>query len=307
MRALVTGGAGFIGSALVRDLLADGAEVLVVDDLSVGKALPPTDLDVSVVAESLDSEAVGAAIGDFAPDAVFHLAALHFIPWCERNPGATHHANVAGTRRLLERLRTRPPRRLVFASSMAVYGFRAEPTAESAPRRPNSVYATTKVLGEDLMTEFAEANPACTVAMPRLANVYGPGDLNDHLIPSLCRALDGELRVGNRWPQRDYVHVSDVVSAMRCLAELPAGVHVYNVGTGVGTTVETIVGTLAEISGVSRPVRSDPARQRSDDGHLVADPTALRQATAWRPRVQLVDGLADVLRSVPSKEATTVR
>ncbi|MQA03047.1 MAG: NAD-dependent epimerase/dehydratase family protein [Streptosporangiales bacterium] len=307
MRALVTGGAGFIGSALVRDLLADGAEVLVVDDLSVGQAVPTPGPGVTVVTEAVDSPAAGRAVAEFEPDTVFHLAALHFILWCERHPEATHHANVESTSRLLDLLRVQRPARVLFASSMAVYGFRDEPTTEQAPRSPSNVYATTKVLGEDLMTGFAAEHPACTVAMPRLANVYGPGDLNDHLIPSLCHDLGGEIRLGNRWPQRDYVHVLDVVSAMRRLADLPAGVHTYNVGTGVGTTVDVIVDTLTELSGVPRNVVPDPARQRRDDGHLVADSTALQRATSWRPQVDLTEGLADVLRNIPDHTPTGVR
>src|SRR5690606_27824730 len=203
---------------------------------------------------SVDDDEAAATIRDFAPDTVFHLAALHFIPWCERHPEAAALANVEGTKRLLGVLDEVRPRRLVFASSVAVYGFCEERVTETMPRRPNSVYARTKVVGEDLVREYAGRHPEATVAMPRLANVYGPGDPNEHLVPSLCRDLGGEIRVGNLWPQRDYVHVLDVVSAMLHLVRLPAGVHVYNVGTGIGTTVDTIVQTLAGLSGVPMTV-----------------------------------------------------
>lgn len=298
MRALVTGGAGFVGSPLVSALLSRGAEVLVVDDLSVGRVLPEHPR-AQVQVASINDQTARRHIRSFAPDTVFHLAALHFIPWCERNPDAAHLANVEGTGRLLETLDEVPPERLVFASSVAVYGFADEPVTESMPRRPRGVYAETKVAGEDLMAAFSKRHPAATVAMPRLANVYGPGDPNDHLIPMLCRDLGKEIRVGNLWPQRDYVHVFDVVSAMLCLAQLPAGVHTYNVGTGVGATVDTIVHTLAGLSGAPTTLVSDPDRQRADDGHLVADPAALQRATGWRPQVDLRSGLAGVLESVP--------
>lgn len=300
MRALVTGGAGFIGSPLVSALLSRGAEVLVIDDLSVGTVLPEDQPRAQVRVASINDTAARQAILDFAPDTVFHLAALHFIPWCERNPDAAYRANVDGTRRLLDVLDRVRPLRLLFATSVAVYGFCEDRVIESMPRKPNGVYANTKVVGEDLVRDYARWHPECTVTMPRLANVYGPGDPNEHLIPMLCRDLGGEIRVGNLWPQRDYVHVSDVVSAMLCVSQLPAGLHTYNVGTGVGTTVDTIVQTLAGLSGVPMTLISEPERQRADDGHLVADPTALQRATGWRPRTDLRTGLAGVLESVPA-------
>lgn len=298
MRALVTGGAGFIGSHLVP-LLADRAdELLVLDDLSVGTALPAAAPTTAVVTASLGDDGAAREIRAFAPDTVFHLAALHFIPWCEENPDAAEHANVEGTSWLLDVLAHHLPERIVFASSVAVYGFHDEPVTERMQRRPGSVYARTKVAGEDLLTAYARTHQDATIAMPRLANVYGPGDPNAHLLPSLVADLGGEVRVGNQWPERDYVHVSDVASALLAVARLPAGVHVHNVGTGVGTTVKVIVDTLAELAGVPMTVVSDPSRLRADDGHLVADPSALQRATGWLPGVELRAGLTNLLQSV---------
>lgn len=298
MRALVTGGAGFIGSHLVPALLGDGAEVLIVDDMSVGEAMPEPGERVTPVVAPLGSRRAEGAIAEFAPDTVFHLAALHFIPWCERNPAQAHRANVEGTAWLLDVLHDVDPARLLFASSVAVYGFADEPLTESASLRPGGVYAETKVVGEDLVRQYAAAHPRRTVALPRFANVYGRGDPNDHLVPALCRDLGGEIHVGNLWPRRDYVHVTDVVRALLAMAALPAGVHALNVSTGVGTTVDTIVTTLAELAGVPTSIVCDPARRRAGDGHLVADPSALRRATGWCARVGLRAGLADVLASV---------
>lgn len=301
MRVLVTGGAGFVGSHLVPMLVERGDSVLVLDDLSIGGAVPDERTAETFVAPLGDPGATRRIV-EFGPELVIHLAARHVIPWCERNPRRAEEVNVDGTRWLLEVLGKTRPERIVFASSIGVYGFHDEPATEDMERAPQSVYARTKVSGEDLVRDYAALHEEATVAMVRLANVFGRGDLNAHLIPQLAAELGGEIRVGNLWPERDYVHVSDVARAILAVADLGPGLHTYNVGTGAGTTVSTIVETLAELTGVAMTAVPEPSRERADDGHLLADPSALRAATGWRARVGLQEGLVDVLESANGSE-----
>jgi UDP-glucose 4-epimerase len=294
MRALVTGGAGFIGSRLHTVLLDAGHEVLIVDDLRMGhaKPLPMETLEVSV--DSLGSRAAAVAIRDFAPTVVFHLAALSYIPFTEANPEETHRVNVDASAWLLKVCDGLPLQAFIAGSSAAVYGFNDEATSEDTPLAPRGVYGESKVRMEAKLRRFAATHPSVCVAAARLFNVYGPGNLNPNVVPMLMDQVwrDEPLLIGNTWPKRDYVHVYDVAEAMMRLSRWRPGFWAYNVGTGVGTSVGHLAGLLTRLAGSNRMYEHDPARTRAEDGHLVSDPSRLITSTGWRPRVELADGLA---------------
>lgn len=298
MRALVTGGAGFVGTRLHTVLLDAGHEVLIVDDLRLGHAKPQPMDTLAVVVDSLGTKAAGQAIRDFAPTVVFHLAAIHYIPYTEANPEETRRVNVDGSAWLLKVCDELPLQAFVACSSAAVYGFADEPITEDAPLAPRNIYGESKVHMEGRMRRFAATHPSVSVSAARLFNVYGPGNLNPNILPMLMDQIwrDEPLRVGNTWPRRDYVHVYDVADAMLRLSKWRPGFWAYNVGTGVGTSVGQLIGRLAWIAGKSGVHESDPARMRTDDGHLVSDPSRLITSTGWRPRVELTDGLAWLAR-----------
>jgi UDP-glucose 4-epimerase len=299
MRALVTGGAGFIGSRLHALLLDAGHEVLVLDDLRLDHPKPATHNRLRVLVESIGTEAAAESVRDFAPELVFHLAAIHYIPYTEAHPEETRQVNVEGTRWLLDQLellagRGRPPRAVVACSSASVYGFSDTPLREDSPYAPRGVYGETKVATEALLRSYAADHADQRVAAARLFNVYGPGDRNPHLMPALMEQIRrGEtIKVGNTWPLRDYVHVDDVAHALAELAAGAPGHVVYNVGTGRGTSVRRLIEVLADVAGLPATFEVDQSRVRADDGHLVGDPARLVADTGWRPRVELADGLA---------------
>lgn len=294
MRALITGGAGFIGSRLHTVLLEAGHEVLVIDDLRLGHPKPAPHDRLQVLVEEIGTAAAADTIRDFAPDLVFHLAAIHYIPYTEAHPEETREVNVAGTAWLLDLLEELSPRAVVACSSASVYGFSDSPLTEESPYAPRGVYGETKVDLEGLLRPYAKAHPGQRVAAARLFNVYGPGDLNPHLMPALMEQIrrGDTIKVGNTWPLRDYVHVNDVADALVELSGGDPGYVVYNVGTGRGTSVEELITVMAELAGLPGRFEVDPARVRADDGHLVGDPSRLMAETGWRPRVELRDGLA---------------
>lgn len=300
MRALITGGAGFIGSRLHAVLLEAGHEVLVIDDLRLGHPKPAPHDRLRVLVESIGTDAAADSVRDFAPDLVFHLAAIHYIPYTEAHPEETRQVNVAGTEWLLDLVGDLSPRAVVACSSAAVYGFSDTPLTEDAPYAPRGVYGETKVETERLLRSYATAHPGQRVAAARLFNVYGPGDLNPHLMPVLMDQIRrGEtIKVGNTWPLRDYVHVNDVARALVELASGEAGHVVYNVGTGRGTSVEQLITVMAELAGLPAHFEVDPARVRADDGHLVSDPARLIAETGWRPEVELREGLAWLVEGI---------
>src|SRR5579862_4836773 len=142
-RVLVTGGAGFIGSHLVDSLLNSGAHVLVVDDFRLGKrehlAGGPASR-LTVIEGDIRSAADLSPVADFAPDAVFHMAALHFIPYCNAHPQEALDVNVLGLEEVIRAVRTSPLKTFVFPSSGATYGFSEAPWTETNPSRPDEIY-----------------------------------------------------------------------------------------------------------------------------------------------------------------------
>lgn len=284
-RVLVTGGDGYLGSHLVARLVARGDDVLVVDDGRAGAVPDPGESRVTRLRADFREAGALATVRAFDPSVVFHLAAMHFVPDCERDPVACLRTNVLGTEALLATLRHTGVKVVVFTSSAVVYGFSDEACPEGHPMSPRHVYAYSKFLGEGLLAGFHRDNPHVRAVAARLFNLVGPGDTSPHVLPEIVRAItDGApLRLGNLWPRRDYVHVDDVAAALVCLCSGEPGALAVNVGTGIGRSVIDLVQAVTGVVGREADVESDPARRRETDGHLVADIGLITRSTAWRP------------------------
>ncbi len=299
MRALVTGGAGFIGSHVVDALIARGDTVRVLDDLSTG-------LRTNVHA---DAELLEASVADLAAvragvqgcEVVFHLGALGSVTRSVTDPQASNAVNVDGTLNVLTAARDAGVRRVVFASSSSVYGgAEVVPTPESTPLRPRSPYAITKLTGDWYTRVFAELYDLETVVL-RYFNVFGPRQRPDAtyaaVIPLFAAAmLAGEQPVvhGDGTQSRDFTYVGDVVAANLAAASAPAHLasgQAFNVAPGAGTSLlELLDGLAARIGVAVDPVFVDP---RPGDVHRsCADARAARAALGWAPTVSIEDGLA---------------
>ena len=298
-RALITGGAGFIGSRLVRTLLAADWQVCVVDDFSVGR-----EADLALAGEAVhrvaaDISVAGAverAIAAWQPGAVFHLAALHFIPHCERDPARAIEINVLGTQRVIDAVAGRPGCRLIFASTGDVYASAAQPHNETSPLAPGSVYGITKLTGEQLVAHAAARGAACRIA--RLFNVYGPGDRNPHVLPDIVHSLvqQGAIDIGRLDPVRDYVYVDDVAAALVRLAEYDGDERVFNIGSGEGRSVQQLVEAVLAAHGSPAGVRTNPAKVRPVERPiLIADAALARRVLGWSPQTAFTDGIARTL------------
>ena len=291
MRAVVTGGAGFIGSHVVEALLARGDDVHVLDDLSRGtreRVAPGAELHVGDIR---DPDAVFDAV---RPEAVFHLAAQADVRVSVERPEVDADVNVLGTVRILEAAR-RSGAKVVFSSTGgAIYGECTEPAAESAERRPLAPYGTSKLCGEEYLATWNRLHATGHVSI-RLANVYGPRQ-EPHGEAGVVAIFMGLLHAGGT-PKiygdgsqtRDYVFVADVVQAMLAALDHEGGV--FNVGTSIETSVLELYEAIQRASGVTR----EPALADARLGELqrsVLDIALAGRELSWRPGHSLEAGLA---------------
>ena len=298
MRAAVTGGAGFIGSHLVDRLLADGHEVLAVDDLSTGKREQVAD-DCRFAELDITSAALIPLVEEFRPEVVLHLAAQMDVRKSVADPLHDTRTNVLGTVNVLTAAARAGVRKIVFASSGGtVYGEPDSlPVREDAPMRPASPYGAAKVAGETYVAAFGRLHGFAWTSL-RLGNVYGPRQ-DPHgeagVVAIFGRALlEGRqtLIFGDGSSSRDYVHVDDVVEAfVQCLDGRTDG-GVFNVGTGEATTVRELHTLMAKAcSAADAPEHREP--RLGELQHIALESSALAGATGWTPRVRLEQGLLD--------------
>ena len=299
-RVLVTGGAGFIGSHLVDLVVDSGASVMVVDDFRLGRREHLERAMSTGRAVLLQADIRSAndlrPVADFEPDTVFHMAALHFIPYCNAHPQEALDVNVLGLESVIRAVRSAPLTSFVFPSSGAIYGFGDQPWPETAPARPDEIYGISKWMGEQIMARFHADRPEVRTVVARLFNTYGPRETNPHVLPAIMAAMHAEqpIELGNLWPQRDLIFVTDTAKAIAATVS-GRGFDVFNVGTGTGTTIADVLATIESIRGEALDIREDPERRRPGDGHLIADPGKLMTATGWKPGYDLKAGLRELL------------
>jgi UDP-glucose 4-epimerase len=297
-RVFVTGGAGFLGSHVTEHLIGEGATVTVFDDLSVGERdLVPEDAEL-VTGDIRDDE-LREAVASVEPDAIVHLAAIHYIPYCNEHPEEAFEVNVMGTRNVMAAAREASPEAVVFASSAAVYPPRAGPNAEDSTVDPMDIYGRTKLIGEDL-TRLFHADTGVPAVSARLFNIYGPNETNMHLVPAVLEQVaenEAAIELGNLTPCRDFVHVDDVARAITAfLREHESGYEAYNVGTGAERSVREVAEGIIDASEKQLAIEQDEERVReSDRPHLQAGVEKIRADIGWEPTIDFDDGVRDLL------------
>jgi len=300
MRALVTGGAGFIGSSITRALLARGDAVVVLDDFSTGRESNLSGLDgaLSVERGDIRDDALVAKVCS-GVDAVFHQAAMPSVAASIDDPLACDAINVRGTLGLLETARKTGVRRVVFAASAAAYGDDPElPKLESMRPAPLSPYAVSKVAGENYMRVYAELYGMQTLSL-RYFNVFGPRQdpASDYAaaIPkfvSLLLAGESPRIFGDGEQTRDFCYIGNVVHANLLALECEdARGQVVNVADGGSITINALVAELARICGADA-TPEHVAERAGDIKHSRADVARARELLGYAPQTSVADGLA---------------
>jgi UDP-glucose 4-epimerase len=304
MRVLVTGGAGYIGSVVTEQLIADGSQVFVYDNLSKGHreaVVPGAEL---VEAELSDSSTLKQILHDRKIEAVIHMAASSLVGESVENPNKYYRNNVTAGLVLLEAMLACDVKRLVFSSTAATYGEpESQPIEESAATNPTNPYGETKLAFEHALKWYDSAY-ALRYASLRYFNAAGAtencGEDHDpetHIIPITLQAAAGKRpRVeiyGEDYPTpdgtcvRDYIHVIDLARAhIQALDALSEGSRVYNLGCGgAGYSVQEVIETARQVTGRDIPTNVGP-RRPGDPATLVASSDKIKTELGWQPQFQ---------------------
>lgn len=303
MKILITGGAGFIGSAIVPAFQKQGDEVFVLDNLSFGsrKFIDVKD-DHFFKVDIRDATKLNDAIQGIDPEVVIHLAAIHFIPYCNDHPFEAADTNIRGTLNLLGTCRNvKSLQKVLFASTAAVYPITNGAIPESNELNPMDIYGLSKLTGEHLFREFHLETGINTIIC-RFFNAFGPNETNPHLIPEIETQLrEGKrtIRLGNLSPKRDFIHTYDMAEAVKSLIELEnIKFDIFNLGRGIEYSVVEIVEAFERILNEKISIEVDASRVRKvEREHLLADVTKLIGATGWYPVWDIDEGINNLVES----------
>ncbi len=301
-RVLITGGAGFIGRWVVAECLRRNWTVTVFDNLFAGtldniaEFAPQVNF---VQGDILNQDHLKRTCADVRPDVVIHLAAHHYIPYCNDHPEETLRVNVEGTHSVLHAAADAGARHAVIASSGVVYPGVDSVLREDGVVEPPDVYGLSKLMAENI-AEYIGRTSSMACVSARLFNTYGPFETNPHLIPHIIDEMrkGNDIHLGNIHTKRDYIYVEDTAKLLVELANASVEKHeVVNVGTGEEYSAEEIVQFISGIRQRPLHIISDNARVRAVDKlHQRAGIAKLRDLIGMEPAVQIREGLTRLLR-----------
>lgn len=294
MKILVTGGCGFVGAAVVNRLYREGHNLTIVDNLFTGRPKRVEGVGELINVDLRDASELRRVIGHKTFDEVYHIAALHFVPYCNRFPAETVDVNVVGTQNVLDQIYAG---RYFVTSTAAVYGNVDVTHAEGEDSWPIDVYGLSKRASELMAEGYAKRWKSTAVVAGRLFNAYGNGDTSPHLIPAILKQVHAGQRViklGNVEPKRDYIWVDDAADGIIAAARgCKSGFNLVNIATGVQWDARQVVDAVAKASGYDLQVESGTPglTRRQDRMTLLADVTKIKSETGWEAKTKFYDGI----------------
>jgi UDP-glucose 4-epimerase len=308
VKIFVTGGAGYVGSICVEELLQRGDEVIVFDNLSEGHRLAIDPSATFIQGDLNDSKSISLAIDTSEPDAVMHFAANALVAESMQNPYKYFHNNVCGGLNLLNAMVENGVRRLVFSSTCATFGTPDRvPIDEDTPQNPINPYGESKLMFEKILRWFDQVHGLAFVAL-RYFNVAGASEkygehhrTETHLIPRVLQVALGhrpnaeiygtDLPTPDGTCVRDYIHVRDLASA-HILALSTGKSGFYNLGTGGGTSVREVINACRKVTGHAIPTIEKP-RRAGDPARLIASSEKARQSLGWKPQFENIEAIVE--------------
>jgi len=299
MKYIITGGFGFVGNEVCRQLLNSGNQVYILDN---GNRRAPQIDDISaaqvVDVDITNSKMVEEAFRKINPQCVIHLAAIHYIPECNADPCRTIAVNVDGTQAILSAAAATSVERVILASSGAVYADSNDPLAEDMLVKPVDIYGCSKLMTEQL-AELFHAQTGITTVTFRLFNVFGPRETNPHIIPEIINQLrkGNTLELGTIDTRRDFIFTEDVATGLIKFSTKPLkGHHIVNLASGNHASMRELISLIGELTQREIKIVQDPSRLRKADKLVqVADLTKLRSTLDWTPQMTLRKGLQKLL------------
>ena len=303
MKTLITGGAGFIGSAIVPALQKENYDIFVLDNLSFGnREFIDVPDEKFFLADIRDAARTDEIIAHINPDIIVHLAAIHFIPYCNQHPVEAADINIRGTMNILSAAqKLKSLKKIFFASTAAVYPISDIAVNEENELLPLDIYGLTKLTGEHLLKKFHLETGIDTIVC-RFFNAFGPNETNPHLIPEIENQLrEGERKInlGNLTPKRDFIHTYDMASAVKHLLKLNnIGFDIFNLGRGIEYSVVEIVEAFERQLNEKITIEVEASRVRKvERQHLLADVNKLKKKTGWNPVWGIDEGIKNLIES----------
>lgn len=293
---LLTGGAGFIGSHVGDILIDNGYAVTVLDNLSFGKRENIPKKCEFIEADIIDREKIFSTFESHSFDTIIHLAAIHFIPYCNKHPNLACRTNIEGTQNILDAAQKKSGIEKIFvASTAAVYPDMPHAILESTLRAPLDVYGMTKAANEEQVRIYGNRSGA-KVCIGRFFNAVGGRETNPHLVPDILARIQSSntIKIGNTSPKRDYIDVRDMATAvMTYLNRAADPIDTCNIGTGSVFNVDEIVNIISNVHG--KDITLEPSQhltRKVERENLQADNTRIRNRYGWSPKYSINESIA---------------